>query len=113
MIDRRLIGTWRSDRKKTFSDWVWPGKRSTKSKERFKALFGHLEIRYTARWCSVELKGSKSKWPYHVLAINYNSVVIAKLDTATNEEQFSILTFEGDWYWIPLGQNREWFRKIA
>jgi hypothetical protein len=48
-VDRRLIGTWQSDRRKTFEHWK-PGKKATPASTRkFQALFGKLQVRYTKK----------------------------------------------------------------
>jgi hypothetical protein len=111
MTDRRLIGTWKSDRKKTFSDWRWLEPISEKKKKKFKSMFGFLEVRYTPKYQSMDLKGTKSRHAYRVLGKNRNSVVIALYDQPSKEEEFSVIHFEGDHFWIPIGINREWFKK--
>jgi hypothetical protein len=45
--DERLLGTWKSDKRRTFAEWNWKNNTSAKKKARLKAFFGKLEVTYT------------------------------------------------------------------
>ncbi len=66
-IDRRLLGTWRSDRRKTMAEWVWPRTMKVDRRKWFAGLFGHLRVRYTPRLCTWTLKEYRKRGPYEVL----------------------------------------------
>lgn len=105
-VDRRLLGWWRSDRRKTMSEWVWPRTMKADRRKWFANLFGHLKVRYTPRYCSWTLKGYAERGPYEVLASDEVSVAVI------SGGQIRQINFEGDHYWISMGRNREWFKRI-
>lgn len=104
--DRRLLGTWRSDRRKTMAEWVWPRTMKLDRRKWFAGLFGHLRVTYTPRLCSWTLKEYKERGRYEVLASDADSVAII------SGGQIRQIHFEGDHYWISLGRNREWFKRV-
>lgn len=104
--DRRLLGMWRSDRCKTMAEWVWPRTMKLDRRKWFTGLFGHLRVKYTPRLCSWTLKEYKERGPYEVLASDADSVAIMC------GGQIRQIHFEGDHYWISLGRNREWFKRV-
>ena len=46
LIEPRLIGTWKSDRRKTFENFIFP-KMSPSQLKKFRSLFGKLIVTYT------------------------------------------------------------------
>ncbi len=105
-VDRRLLGTWRSDRRKTMAEMVWPRTMKLDRRKWFAGLFGHLKLRYTPRFCFSDLKGYQERGPYEVIAIDTDSVAIMSAG------QIQHLHFEGEHYWISCGRNREWFKRV-
>ncbi len=115
--DRRLLGTWRSDRRRTFKDWIWPPRTSAKARKRLSkqlsTIFGHLVLRYTRTRAHADFKGTTSSHKYEILGVDSNSVAIMTWDTVLDEESIYHIHFEGDrHYWITLGRQREWFRRV-
>ncbi|HEV8067803.1 MAG TPA: hypothetical protein VGP76_08695 [Planctomycetaceae bacterium] len=117
-VERRLLGTWRSDRRRTLQFYK-PGPQSThKGHGKFKSIFGKLIVRWTARRCYFEFDGTRfdgERWsePYEVVATDETSVVVrtAGVDGAPVLSQ---IHFEGDYYWIAVsGFLCEYFRRIA
>lgn len=112
-LDRRLLGTWRSDRRRTFRHYK-PGPRSTvEGQRKFKSIFGKLIVRWTARRCHFEFdetrfKGSRWSRPYDVVASDETSVIVR------SDGVLSQLHFEGDCYWIAVGGVLcEFFRRVG
>jgi hypothetical protein len=78
--DKRLLGTWKSDKKRTFAEWNWGKCVSPKRKARLKSFFGKLEITYTRTKVISVLR--HRKWEqarkYAVLANDDASVAIVQ-----------------------------------
>lgn len=112
--DKRLLGTWRSDRRRTMKDWVWPRYTRAERRKRFAAIFGHLMLRYTRQRIHSDLKGSKDSQPYRVLTGDTDSVTIQHGSAQLGDRVIQHIHFDGDqYYWIALGdRNREWFKRI-
>ncbi len=113
MHDRRLIGTWRSDRNRTGGEISARRDVSRSQAQRLRQLFGDLELRYTRARCYSSFKGHTEVTTYRVVAKDLTSVVVAYLNADSGEETLSHLHFEGRYYWVCLGAIREYFRKTA
>jgi len=110
--DKRLLGTWKSDKRRTFKDFVpRPGVRGEKL-DRFKALFGKLKVTFTRRKIHSDYEGSLHSVDYEVLGSDAESVAIACWDTVAEDRRIQHIHFEGKHYWISLGGMREFFRRI-
>ena len=105
--EKRLIGTWISDKKKTKKELR--ARNDIISSKKLEALFGKLKIKYGRKYIRTELNDHKTKNQYRVLAADYESVAIL-----VEEEQPLIfhIHFEGEYYWICLGKFREYFKKV-
>lgn len=134
--DKRLLGTWKSDRTRTFNEWKWTKKLSSKRMERFQALFGKLEITYsrTRVTSSLNYRHWEQSRRYMLVAADKESVAIVNFGKLriknrqnydlenlkfVEESLYSIhsiqhIHFDKNHYWISLGngRNREFFRKI-
>jgi hypothetical protein len=113
--DKRLLGTWQSDRRRTMKNWRWPRGASTQYRKRFAAIFGKLRIRYTRQKIYSELNGDLDSLSYEVIAADPESVAIrCKMGIADECERITHIHFEGDkYYWITIGPNLvEWFKRI-
>jgi len=66
--DKRLIGRWRSDRRRTVGEWVYARRATEKRRKRVADIFGHLTLRFTRRRVYSEFKGSCDVQEYKVLA---------------------------------------------
>jgi len=110
---RRLLGTWRSDRRRTLKDWVWPPRTSAKARKRWAAIFGHLLLRYTRTRVYSDYQGTESTQEYAILGSDADSVAIKTYDSLLEEDRIYHIHFEGErHYWITLGRQREWFRRV-
>lgn len=113
-IDKRLLGTWRSDRTATIAEWRFAKRFSALRRRKFLDIFGKLRLRFTrARVFSI-LGSQNHKQRYEVFGTDSDSVAIRYEDTQlTHEWRLQHIHFEGrDRYWIALGRNREWFRRV-
>lgn len=115
-FDRRLLGTWKSDRRKTFLHYKPPANVTEEKVRKFKSLFGKLIIRWGKSKCSTDLNGYKESHPYEVVAADMTSVVIRYEHFLLGPGCLMQIHFdiEGDYYWIALdgGNLCEWFRKV-
>jgi hypothetical protein len=111
--DARLLGTWRSDRRRTLQDWIWPPRTGEKVRKRLSAAFGHLILRYTRTRIYSDLKGFQDTETYEILGADSNSVAIVVRGPLPEQGTIYHIHFEGDrHYWISLGRQREWFRRV-
>ena len=118
MFDSRLLGTWRSDARKTTLDIATRRDlKSAKDKRKYKkllSLFGKLELRYTRTHCHSRLGAHESVYPYTVVAKDEYSVALLSSQSLVGK-QISHIHFEGEYYWIYLGSGglREFFKHVA
>ncbi len=112
MFDSRLVGTWRSDLRRTTKDIEARRDIPANSRRSLVRLFGRLTLRYTRTRCYSTLDGSTDNLSYRVLAKNSDEVVVAGLSSVTGELSIHHIHFEGRYYWISLGAFREYFRRL-
>jgi len=123
LIDRRLIGYWKSDRQRTFRDYVPKRRVKPKTLRRFKAYFGKLTIYYGYRQYCTDLKGEKDIGTYEVIASDHDSVVIMTREYGLfdgdikKKDTLTQIHFDGPnhyWVWVRLinGDFREFFKRI-
>jgi hypothetical protein len=110
MYDRRLLGSWRSDRRKTAREIT--SRKDIPPNQRLLSIFGKLELRYTRARCYSTLDGHTEVGHYRVVAKNSSSVVTVGTSSLTGEEAIYHIHFEGNYYWISLGKFREYFRRV-
>lgn len=116
---QQLIGTWKSDRRKTFQHWK-PLPTATESNHRkFKAMFGHLVLRWTRARCYNSFDDFKTGDRYEVIASDDDSLVIRMAKAKWMGEGFELhhIHFDatGIHYWMPLSIVNgfvEWFRRV-
>jgi hypothetical protein len=113
MNDSRLLGTWRSDARKTDREIAARRDIPASTKARLRPLFGKLVLRYTKTRCYATLGGETEASRYVVVAKDSSSVAVVYVDPVDGTEAISHIHFEGRHYWISLGRIREYFRRIA
>ena len=134
-IDKRLLGTWKSDKRRTFAEWNWKKGTPPQKKAKLKSFFGKLEITYTCTKVISVLR--HRQWErarrYAVLATDDTSVVLVQfgkmeikgrrrydlvnlqiLEESCSKPQIEHIHFDRKYFWVSLGngRNREFFRKI-
>ena len=112
MFDKRLLGTWQSDRRRTFLHFKPKAGTSPQSLKKLKSLFGKLVIHWGRKTYDTELDGHYESTPYVVVANDWGSVVIRHRDRLTGEESLVQIHFDGDRYWIATHSIIEWFKKV-
>lgn len=77
-------------------------------------MFGHLTIRYTRQRAHAEFKGHKDSQKYEVIGRDSDSVAIMFYVDWMEERRIYHIHFEDErHYWISIGRQREWFRKVT
>lgn len=106
-FDRRLIGTWKSDRRRTFQNLKPPSNASPqrlKGRKRFKAFFGKLVIRWGRGTMYTELNGYRDSVKYQIIARDSKSIVVQFRSALFDEMEFQQIHFDGDdHYWVGIG----------
>ena len=75
-LHKLLIGTWRSDRRRTLSTCHKYHCLRGEKKRRFAGFFGKLELRYTAKFVFSKLRDFQYRSAYDVIAEDADSIVI-------------------------------------
>ena len=113
MYDLRLIGTWRSDARRTLREIGRRRDIPASKKSKLRRFFGKLELRYTRTHCHARLGDAVTVTRYTVVAKDSSSAAVVSLDPLAGR-QISHIHFQGNWYWVSLGsgQMREFFKRI-
>jgi hypothetical protein len=111
--DSRLIGTWRSDARKTALDSAVRRDISAIKKKKLLAMFGKLELRYTPTHCYSSFEGTTTANRYRVVAKDPSSVALVVSNPILGDHIVHI-HFERSHYWIFLGSGRmrEFFKRV-
>jgi uncharacterized protein YecT (DUF1311 family) len=121
MYDKRLTGTWRSDKRRTAADIlarrdIRPGR----GRRKLLSLFGKLTIRYTRSKVYTTLRGVTEPEPLRIVAKDAGGVVALSRSPLTGGDVIVHTRFEDRptggaprYYWISLGRFREYFRRVA
>lgn len=113
-MDRRLLGTWKSDRARTFRHFRPKPNCPPASLRKLKAMFGKLTVRWGRRKCYTDLDGYRDVSNYEVIARDSVSVVVRLPDFLSGEPRLHHIHFDGEYYWIPLsGGLCEFFRRVS
>ena len=112
--DKRLLGTWRTDRGRTVAEWRFRKRLTPQKRRKFLAIFGKLRVTYTRTRIRGIYGDYRFAQRYQVVAMDSDSVAIRYEDTqVTGQWRIQHVHFEGqNHYWIALGRNREWFRRV-
>ena len=109
---RRLLGTWKSDRRYTLSE-IRPRLRKRSRKLRlFASIFGHLTLKFTRGRLYSQFKGDLDVTRYRVLAQDRDSVAILIRDGFLGKPRIQHIHFDGPRYWVSIGPYREWFKRV-
>jgi|GEM_PF-1483290 len=110
LIEKRLLGSWQSDKERTVTRWKYQKDAGEEKREKFEIIFGKLKLRFSATHIYSEYEGLKEVIPYSVLAQDENSVVIAQ--HRENSLSLEHIHFEQDFYYVLSGYNVEFFRRV-
>ena len=131
-VRKLLIGTWRSDQRRTLQTFhKYHCMRGVK-KRRVAGLFGRLVVRYTHKYIYDKLPNFEDRACYDVVAEDANTIVIRihthKLKKQVHRviaedlealfeprlEQIHFVRSKGrQYYWVGCGRFCEWFCKEA
>ena len=113
-LDEDLVGTWRSDRRRTVAEWRFTKRLTPERRRKFLGIFGKLRLTYTRTRIRGVYGDYRYTPRYEVLGADSDTVAIRFEDTqVTGEWRLQHLHFEGrDRYWVALGRNREWFKRV-
>jgi hypothetical protein len=134
--DKRLLGKWKSDKRKTFADWNWKPNTPPLKKRKLKSFFGNLILTFTRTRIVYDLPHRKwqRSWRYAVLGVDETSAAIIVLgkpeiknrgkysraslqivEDFWSKPEIQHIHFEKKWFWasIGIGRNREFFRKLG
>jgi hypothetical protein len=108
-----LLGTWRSDRARTESQWVWPKKLAAKRRREWFAIFGHLTNRFTRTRCYTTYEGKLRSVPYRVLWQGFDVFpqLVLVYGTGTSENALHIFFDSDDSYYVQGGKCSEFFKR--
>jgi hypothetical protein len=111
LTDKRLLGTWRSDRERTIALWKYQKEITPETKERFEKIFGKFTLRFTKTHIYTEFEDMKNIVPYSVIASDSSSVIIAWHEE--KEKSLQHIHFEGEIYYVISGYNIEFYKRVA
>ena len=107
--DRRLLGTWRSDKDRTAGLWRYKTELDAEKTAKFESIFGKLTKRFTPTFAYSEYDTEKTKSKYRVLGSDHSSVVVAYMEKEGVELQQ--IFFESESFYVVSGYNIEFFRR--
>jgi len=133
--DKRLLGVWKSDKRRTFAEWNWKTRTPPWKKARLKSFFGKAEITYTRNMVHSKLphRNFEHARQYTILGLDETSVAeveFGELQIKNRhkywgeglkiiKEHFSKpeikhIHFDKDYFWILIGtgKHREFYQKI-
>lgn len=111
--DSRLIGTWISDRRRTFRNYKPKRGVEPKNLRKLKSLFGKFIIRWGRGKYYTQLGSYRDTFNYEVLGRDTDSVVIRYWCDIYEEYTLRQIHFEGDCYFVALGGGLcEYFRRV-
>lgn len=114
MKDPRLIGTWRSDGRKTAKEIAARRDIPANKKAKLRRFFGKLELHYTETHCYARLGDYVSVNRYTVVVKDEWSAALIVFNPIAGKHVVQI-HFEADHYWITLGSGRmrEFFNRVS
>jgi len=112
VADRRLLGTWKSDKARTLEEWACNPASTPEQQTRIAEWFGKLTVRYTEARVFTEFEGERTKCSYRVAAIDSDSVAIV-CRTDGRDEIRHIHFVDENAYWVFVGRNREFFARVS
>ena len=113
MYDSRLLGTWRSDGRRTAREIASRRDMRLAKSKTLLSLFGKLELRYTKRLCHSRYEDHESVSAYKIVAKDDSSVAIVTVNPIAGK-QIVHIHFDGNYYWVTLGSSglREFFKRL-
>ncbi len=115
MIDKRLLGTWKSDLRRTAREARERHLLPEDKIRKLKCCFGKLRVRFTRTRIYSDFQGEKTIEPYRIVAKDARSVaILAPGLILKEEEEIAHIHFEDNYYWVwpELARFPEYFKRI-
>ena len=110
--DRRLHGTWRSDKERTAALWKYTKEIGDRNRQKFEAIFGKLTWRVTPRRWEAEFEDQNWGGPYSVIAADTRSVVVSHPGDPGEQAELKPYFFEEGYMYVVSGYNVEFFKRV-
>lgn len=109
-IEKRLLGEWVSDRKKTIEHFKFRDGLSQEKRKKLVEFFGRLKIRYSPTEMVTEMDGISDSGSYEVIASDKDSVVI-KIKDYDGSPKLVQMHFIENGYYVVSGFSLEFFKR--
>ena len=110
--NHRLIGTWRSDAALTLAEWTFSPDTTEADRVKIEEYFGKMTLRYTAAKIHSEIEGKRTICPYRIAKDDEDWIMIVRRTGGRDEIQH-LRVMQADVYWVSVGRNREYFRRVG
>ena len=110
-----LIGTWRSDRRRTLAQWVYPKRLAAERREMFEAIFGRLKVRFTRTRHSTIYDGQEHSGSYRVIWSREGPTfpqLVVVYGRGKDERAQHIFFDSPNSYYVQGGKCAEFFRRV-
>ena len=113
-----LRGTWRSDRARTEAQWVFPKRLALQRRRKFFAIFGHLELRFTAKRCFLKYRRTKGSCAYRIIWSReahrpYFPQLVVIYERDEGEKAQHIFFDSENSFYVQGGRCEEYFRRVT
>src|SRR5262245_34956918 len=112
---RLLLGTWRSDRKRTTAQWVFPKRLAAARRRQFEAIFGKMVVRYTRTRHISRYNARTWSSPYRVLWSQEGPIfpqLVLLFKSKEGETVHHIFFDSPNSYYIQGGRCAEFFKRV-
>jgi hypothetical protein len=113
--EKLILGHWRSDRKRTVAQWVWPKRLAVERRRWFESIFGKQRRHYTPTRLTTTNGRQVSSGRYRVLWSRSGPVfpqLVLVHENSDGEEAQQIFFDSPDSFYIQGGKCAEFFRRI-
>ena len=110
-----LIGTWRSDRRRTLAQWVYPKRLAAERREVFEAIFGRLTVQFTRSRHSTIYDGQKHSGAYRVIWSREGPTfpqLVVVYGKGKDERAQHIFFDSPNSYYVQGGKCAEFFKRV-
>ena len=108
---RRLLGIWRSDKRRTLSQWLFKKGVSAKNRAIISGIFGKMTWRFTKKSLYARSGNRSCTFSYSLLWADEWSVVLRVV--GVEWDKCYHLRFDNRHFYIPVTHNNsEYFRKL-
>ena len=81
-LQKQLLGTWRSDKKRTLDDFSpYLKQKDLGKKRKISRIFGKLEMKWTRLYVATDFEGDRSRYRYRVVDESQETLIIRMDDS--------------------------------